>query len=324
MPCYGPLNGFRSRYVNPDTGLRSITFSRTQALYPVEEQQVPCGQCIGCRLSHSQQWGLRVALESTLYPQNSFITLTYNPENLPKYSFLDYDSPVLFMKRLREKYGPNIRSFGCAEYGEKFARPHYHICLLNHDFSDKKVHKKSKANYGTNERENYIYTSKELSDLWPHGHCSIGSLTLESAQYVARYCTKKISGKLSEKHYEVITPTGEILTRPHERAVALSRARGLGYPWYEKYGTYVRDHDRVYFNGRMYPVPKFFDTLTREVDPDRFEEIKNQRQINGGRAALKLQNDAAFGGVNAFQRTLTIERAHLLKFKQLKRDIENG
>jgi len=330
MPCFRPLIGFRHRHVNPDTGLRSITFSRNEALHPIEEQIIPCGQCRDCRLKNSRDWGLRVALESRLYLQNSFLTLTYNQESLPLHSFLDYDAPVLFMKRLRERYGSGIRSFGCAEYGEKYSRPHYHICLLNHDFSDKKIFDLSTANFGNNKRENYIYSSKELSDLWPYGNALTGTLTLESASYVARYCTKKINGKNAEKHYQTVNlRTGEILQRPPEKSVSVSRNRGLGFPWYEKYGSFVRTHDQVKLDGRSYSVPKYFDSLTEKIDPDRFEEIKKRRRVNANLANDILENDynaARLLRENKFteHRLYVLERCQELSYKLLKRTFENG
>lgn len=327
MPCSCLQIGFRSKHVNPKTGLRKIVFSRNEALHPVIEQPTPFGICRHCRLKKSRDWGLRVALESTLYEKNSFITLTYSPEHLPKHGFLDYEAPVLFMFRLREAFGEGIRSYGCAEYGEKFSRPHYHICLLNFDFPDKKILKRSTANFGKYKRENYIYDSKKLQDLWPYGHSSIGTLTLESASYVARYCTKKISGPKALRHYELPPDeqTGEIHSLPPEKSVTLSRRpKGLGYPWYEKYGDYVRRHDKVNYDGRSYPVPQYFDSLTEKIDPDRFEEIKEIRRRNGRIANQNLKNDAAAGGVNEFQRMLTIEHAQELSFKRLIRGIEHG
>lgn len=323
MPCSCLQIGFRSKHVNPQTGLRKIVFSRKDALHPVIEQPTPFGVCMHCRLKTSQSWGLRVALESTLYPQNSFITLTYSPTFLPKHSLLDYNAPVLFIKRLREQYGAGIRSFGCAEYGEQFARPHYHLCLLNFDFPDKKIIGNSQANWGKLKRENPVYSSQKLQDLWPFGHTTLGTLTLESASYVARYCTKKITGKDAPHHYDFVEQQyGEIITRPPEKLICASRARGLGYPYYEKYGKYVRDHDKVNLNGRSYPVPKYFDSLTQKIDPDRFEEIKEIRRKNGAISNQKLKNDAASGGVNDFQRMLTIEKCQELSFKLLKRTIE--
>lgn len=229
------------------------------------------------------------------------------------------------MKRLRKEFGEGIRSFGCAEYGEKFARPHYHLCLLNHDFSDKKKVGNSNANFGQLKRENPIFHSETLQSLWPYGHSTIGSLTLESASYVARYCTKKITGRDNPHHYDFLDEkTGEIITRPPEKLVCPSMRRGLGFPYYEKFGDYIRRHDKVNYGGRSYPVPKYFDSLTEKIDPDRFEEIKHQRRLKGAQSAQRLNDEAAAGGVNVFQRIMTIEKCQELSFKLLKRTIENG
>ena len=77
MACYSPIKGWRSKDVNPDTGKRSIVFNPKHAFQdmPVE---VPCGQCIGCRLERSRQWAMRCVHEAQLHRDNSFITLTYD------------------------------------------------------------------------------------------------------------------------------------------------------------------------------------------------------------------------------------------------------
>ena len=43
-----------------------------------------------------------------------------------------------------------------------------------------------------------------LSRLWSFGRHWIGDVTFESAAYVARYCTKKITGRMAGSHYERI------------------------------------------------------------------------------------------------------------------------
>ena len=83
MPCYSPLKGYRSRKTNPETGKRGIVFKQEQGFIdlPVE---LPCGQCIGCRLEKQRQWAIRIVHEALLWDENMFITLTYNDENLPE------------------------------------------------------------------------------------------------------------------------------------------------------------------------------------------------------------------------------------------------
>lgn len=78
--------------------------------------KTPCGNCIGCRLEHSKQWAIRCVHESKMHAKNTFITLTYAPEHLksPSLTKLDF---VLFMKKLREKFGAGIGVYGAGEYG---------------------------------------------------------------------------------------------------------------------------------------------------------------------------------------------------------------
>ena len=104
-----------------------------------------------------------------------------------------------FLKRLRRAYPDAvIRYFGCGEYGEELGRPHYHLCIFGFDFPDKVFHKMSCGFK--------LYRSETLNKLWSHGHCLIGALTFESAGYVARYCTKKVTGALADDHYKGRTP----------------------------------------------------------------------------------------------------------------------
>ena len=58
MACVSPLTGYRSRFVNPKTGKRSIVFSPSDGFKDLEVT-VPCGRCFGCRLEHSRQWAAR-------------------------------------------------------------------------------------------------------------------------------------------------------------------------------------------------------------------------------------------------------------------------
>lgn len=286
MPCADPQIGWGSRYVNPTTGKRATVFNKRDSFEDgLIVRTMPCGQCIFCRLAKSRNWAQRATHEASLYERNCFITLTYAPEHLPPYGFLDYNAPVLFMKRLREKYPHKIRAFGCAEYGEKYLRPHYHLCIFNHDFDDKKETKN-----GHSHSDHQLFTSDHLSALWPYGFSTIGSLTFESAAYVARYCTKKITGKRAQAAYETICPTtGEIFQRPPERAICLPRRPGLGGEWYDKYGQYIRNHDFTIIDHRkMRPAP-FYDKRTELADPEKFAIIKAIRKSSGIEAAAKLE-----------------------------------
>ena len=192
MPCYKPLRGYRSN-TKTQTGKRSIVFNPRHGFID-QPQDVPCGQCIGCRLERSRQWAIRIVHESQMHEQSYFLTLTYNNEFLPKTGSLQKADVQLFMKRLRKKFGKGIRYYYCGEYGEKFHRPHYHLIIFGCEFPDKILWKI--------ERGNRLWISEDLNKLWKKGYCSIGMVTFESAAYVARYVTKKITGKQANQHYE--------------------------------------------------------------------------------------------------------------------------
>lgn len=326
MPCFRPLTGFRSRNVNPSSGKRSIVFSRLEGFSDLPPLTLPCGQCRFCRLEHSRQWALRCMHEASLYETNCFLTLTYSDEFLPAGGSLDYEAPVLFMKRLRAKFGADIRSYGCAEYGEKLNRPHYHLCIFNFDFEDKEILKNG---------EFKLYRSKALEELWPFGHSSVGGLTFESAAYVARYVTKKITGKRAEAHYEAInSETGEVFRRLPERAICVSRRPGIGRAWLDKFGSYARIHDFVILRGKKVRPAKYYDRIFDLQDPISFAKVKKLRKLNGEKASMKMESEdrknfevyrKKFGlGCPPKCRLFVMEDVQELKFKQLKRGFENG
>jgi hypothetical protein len=263
MPCYHPLQGYRAR------GGKHIVFNPKDGWID-QKVQVPCGQCIGCRLERSRQWAMRCMHEASLYEDNCFITLTYNNDHLPKDGSLHKEHFQKFMKRLRKKHqNKTIRFYHCGEYGEKFRRPHYHAILFNHDFGDKKLFK--------TEKEIRLYTSKELEELWPYGFNTIGDVTFESAAYTARYIMKKQTGKSAEKHYEnVDIETGEIHKILPEYNT-MSRRPGIGTEWFKKYNKDVYPKDFVTIRGKKLKPPKFYDRMYEHQYPEDFEKIKDKR-----------------------------------------------
>lgn len=213
--------------------------------------------------------------EASLYPENSFLTLTYDDEHLPKNNTLRYSDVQQFLKRLRKTISPTpIRYYLCGEYGDINNRPHYHICLFNKQFNDKTIDKKTEAG-------SYIYTSTLLTKLWPLGLIHQGDLTLQSAQYTARYVLKKQTGQQAEKHYEVIDPeSGEITSRVPEFC-KMSLKPGIGAGWLKKYNSDVWTHDYVIANGRETQPPRYYDKIWKRTHPEQFEDAKIARQLRG-------------------------------------------
>lgn len=282
MPCFDPRKGYRSKTVNP-SGKRSIVFNVHEGFKdrPVE---IPCGQCAGCRVQRSIEWAIRIHHESQQHTYNSFLTLTYNEENLPADGGLRVKHFQDFMKRLRRAPDLNeyqgkflmdsdrIRFFHCGEYGEQRARPHYHACIFGLDFADKIP--------WSNQRGNIIYQSDSLNKLWEKGHCTIGNLTFESAAYVARYITKKITGEMADLYYSEIDPdTGEILREIKPEYVTMSRRPGIGKNWFEKYKGDAFPDDFIVIKGRKFPVPKYYKAQLEKTDSVEFVKLRG-RSLN--------------------------------------------
>lgn len=303
MPCFTPLEGWKSRVLN-DNCKRQIVFNRKYALDPSAVIKLPCGQCVGCRLERSRQWAIRCVHEASLYENNSFITLTYADEFLPEDRSLKLRHFQLFMKRLRKKYGADIRFYHCGEYGEKYGRPHYHAIIFNHDFVDKSLWKVINGQR--------LYVSDDLARLWPFGHSSIGSVTFESAAYVARYIMKKINGDAADAHYKWIDPeTGEVFQRAPEYTT-MSRRPGIGSGWYSKFNSDVYPADFVVMNGKKMKPPKYYDGLYERDDRFAFDELKDARAIN---AATHLDN-------NTPDRLKVRHEVQLSRLKRLPRNLD--
>jgi len=304
MPCYYPLDGWRSKSPN-ERGRYPIVFTRAEAQQDAEVK-IACGQCTGCKLEKSRQWAMRCVHEASLHPENSFITLTYNDENLPSNQSLDKREWQTFAKRLRKRLQPKkIRYFMCGEYGtdqsptsRTIGRPHYHAIIFNHDFPDKKQIKED------------LFESTWLNNIWGKGYTTVGAVTFESAAYVARYCLKKITGDEAEQHYQLQDfHTGEI-TNIKPEYTSQSRNPGIGRKWFEKY-RHDLDKGFITMRGIKMPAPKYYHDQYAEHYEADYEPIKEK----------KRQSIDVFDEENTNNRLRVKERIKLKQIKKLTRTI---
>lgn len=208
----------------------------------VRDISLPCNQCIGCRLDRARDWSLRIGHECKLHEKNWFATLTYAPEHLPLNESLTYEHMQSFYKRARRVLG-KFRHFTVGEYGELLSRPHYHAIWFGMAIPDLR-------RFGGSEgRETYV--SETINRLWGKGHVLMGTVTPQSANYVARYSLKKINGQLAEAHYGAKSP----------EFCHMSSKPGIGAGWFAKYHQDVTTHDYVIRDGVKNPVPRYYDKL---------------------------------------------------------------
>lgn len=311
MPCYHPMKAYRSSVVNPKTGKAGLVFKREHAQPGTEPIQVPCGQCVHCRLERSRQWAMRCIHEAQLHEENCFITLTYNQANLPVNYSLDKTHFQKFMKRFRKAHAPRkIRYFMCGEYGDQKLRPHYHACVFNYGFPDKTLWKEVD--------DNRLYISDELNKLWPFGFSTIGDLTFESAAYTARYVMKKVTGKnihkpgkhTGLKPYErVDSETGEVFEVQAEYG-AMSRRPGIGSDWFRKFKSDCYPSDVLIVNGKKMKPPKYYDYLygenIEEIKERRLDAAKERKQDNTP-ARLAVKEKCHEARISMLRRALTDE-----------------
>lgn len=212
--------------------------------------------------------------EAQLHPQNSYVTLTYSPENLPSTGSLQYRDFQLFMKRLRKANSQTIRFYMCGEYGTDNHRPHFHACLFNIGFPDQQP-------FSKNHQGDVLYTSSTLSKLWPLGHASVGEVTLQSAGYCARYIMNKRTGQEAEEHYGGLTPEfNRMSLKPGIGAHWLSRYRADVFPC-----DYVVDRD-----GHKHRVPSYYDRLNERFSASDLDQVKADRAKRAGDPKRRQDN----------------------------------
>lgn len=254
MPCYHPIKAYQ--------GSGGLFFWRKAGTD--KELMVACGQCVGCRLERSRTWAARCMHEASLHQENCFITLTYREDPHD----LRYRDFQLFMKRLR-KVAPGVRFYMCGEYGEEFSRPHFHACLFGFNFPDR-------VPMGRR-----LFRSALLDRLWSHGYASIGSVTFQSAAYVARYIMKKVTGDPADDHYRYVIPdTGEVIQRTPEFC-HMSLKPGIGARWLDRYLSDVYPSGKMVVRGVETRPPRYYDKVFKRVDRDEYELMKSERLADG-------------------------------------------
>lgn len=232
--------------------------------------QVACGRCVGCRTDYSKGWAARCMHEASLHSENCFLTLTYNDCHLPPDGGLKKGHFQDFIKRLRRSLGrKKISYFHCGEYGADLGRPHYHALIFGHDFPDKRFH--------TRRNGHTVWISKTLDDLWTHGFCEIGTVTYQSAGYIARYTLKKITGQEAPGWYQKLdVNTGEFTPVPAEY-LTMSRRPAIAKRWMENFHSDVFPCDFMVVDGKRVKPPRYYDKQLKQISEARLTDVKKAR-----------------------------------------------
>nr|WAE43395.1 MAG: replication initiator protein [Microviridae sp.] len=230
---------------------------------------MPCGRCTACRINRTREWATRITHELSYWEYSSFVTLTYNNENINKEMSLKKRDLQLFFKRLRKTLGKEkIKYYACGEYGENFGRPHYHAIIFGIQSNDKRI-----------------------KDSWPAGFVRCGSVTYESARYVAGYIQKKYNGKLAEEVYG-----------NKERPFQL-QSQGLGKQWALDNETGLIENLGLTINGKKTTMPRYY----RKILGDKItEERMEQERISKANDLDEQYGKAQYDWRNIVQHKLEL------------------
>ncbi|WVR22145.1 MAG: replication initiation protein [Malazfec virus 6] len=131
-------------------------------------------------------------------------------------------------------------------------RPHWHAIIFNYEPEDGKPIR-------TTEREDEVKRSEKIQRLWGKGDTEYGSVTIDSAGYVARYASKKlIHGNDQDHDYHPIHKT--------------SSKRGIGRGWIEE--NYLHSFENGYVvgpNGMQLKIPRYYVDWAKKHHPSLWE-----------------------------------------------------
>lgn len=221
-----------------------------------------CGKCLPCTKVKRRVWTHRIMLESYAHKENSFLTLTYDDDHLPKGGSLVPRDYQLFFKRFRKIIYPrSLRYFLVGEYGEKSFRPHYHAALFGISCSDVDIVQRAWTD------------PKTGSSI---GHVLLGDLNISSARYIAGYVTKKVDAPS--------LPVGL-----YPQFTRMSNQPGIGFSAVEEIALALDkssrfiDHEDVpqslRIDGQFWPLGRYIRSKVREAlscDPSTPSYILDQ------------------------------------------------
>ena len=284
--------------------LEACDYMKRYALPEQAFQEIPCGQCLNCRLNHSKEWAVRCMLEDKYSSDSYFVTLTYDDLHVPYKNVIIEENGLFmpfqelrkkdlqdFFKRLRKalfgnKKG-NLRYFACGEYGDKTYRPHFHCILFNLPLSDLKLYKCRHSSNG----DILYFNSAFLSKIWGKGFVVVSAVSENTCAYTARYALKKVDfthsveeakSNLADmelqmnfgKFFDYVV-SAEYLQKPF---CVMSRRPGLGRDYFDENCGIIYQYDEI--PGMSLRKLKYYDRLYDELSDfthRELNEIKEKR-----------------------------------------------
>lgn len=240
-----------------------------------------CGQCIPCRVNKRREWTHRIILEASLQEDNAFLSVDYSEENLPDDLSVSPREISLFIKRLR-KGGLRFRYFAVGEYGDHSFRPHYHLALFGIPTCLRGT---------TRQATTCCAVCESIKRAWGLGRIVLGTLTPQSAAYIAGYVTKKMTSEYDPR-----------LEGRRPEFARMSLRPGIGYNVMHEVASTLLEFDlhkvlidvphSLQHGKKKWPLGRYLRRSLRAL----IGKDKNQTEQSAAQLAEKLQamREAAF------------------------------
>lgn len=274
MRCLNPIKAAHSKK-------GGITFRQKEAEPGMEPFELECRKCLPCRLNVAREKAIRAMHEAQIHP-GIFLTLTYNDENLKSDRLMLHDfqqfMDTLRKNRTRGITDPDLKNqlsipyMVTGEYGEKNKRPHWHALLFNYVPRDAVEDRKTELGHT-------IWRSDLITKLWGKGATEFGEITLDSANYTARYAAKKlVHGQDEEHEYHPIHKT--------------SSKHAIGKSWIQKHWFRTFENGNIILpNGQPCKIPRYYVDWLKKNEPEYFRKyqlgVRQELQKKAASAARK-------------------------------------
>nr|WEW54488.1 MAG: replication initiation protein [Microvirus Sku122] len=285
---------------------------------------IPCGKCVACKLTKSNEWKNRMLIESYCWKHTYFITLTYDNDHIKKKQgvsitgelknlpTLNHEDMTKFIKRLRKHfqyyYNEKIKYFYCSEYGPKTKRPHYHMIL----FTNVEL---LITNIGKTKIQNDNGINDLILEKWGLGNIGISKFESACAAYVARYTLKKIN---TEKQ-----PWSKFDKLEKEK-IYMSKRPAIGYQYINKNFENIKENRYKVIpktNDPNFWLPKtYYNRLKKDnyLTDKQIENLKNYKEKRVKKTIKQPQNKREFKEM--LDKIKQQEYIYFDKAKKLKRN----
>lgn len=161
--CISPINLKRENIIHPEN---------------YHSYVVPCGRCPSCLNRRAAHWYFRLLHQKKESDTCSFVTWTYDDENLPE-ALMKSELQNLFKKMRKDM---NFKYYAVGEYGDQSLRPHFHAIM--YDLPERMI-------YADNLETKGVLRSTSMEWYWKKGFVDVREPETGRFRYICGYLDKR-------------------------------------------------------------------------------------------------------------------------------------